>query len=318
MSHHTTPDGGAASARRTVEQPMKSTRDLAPVTVIGIGPMGRAMVTTLMNAGHPVTVWNRTPSRAAELVTAGATLALTPADAVRASTLILLSLTDYRAMYDILGGSSGALAGKVLVNLSSDTPEVAREAAAWATEHGASFLTGGVMVPAPMVGTEAAYVYYSGPEALLREHDSVLRRLGAPRYVGQDPGLAQVWYQAQLTVFLTALSGLLQAAALVSAAGVPVGTFLPEALDTFTGIPVMLEGGHELTRSLETGMHPGELSSVLMMGATADHILRTSQALGIDVQLPEAIQSHYGRAIAAGHGTHNWTALYEVIRRAPR
>ncbi|MGK3966629.1 NAD(P)-dependent oxidoreductase [Sorangium sp. So ce118] len=293
---------------------MNASHDLAPVTVIGLGPMGRAMVTTLMNAGHPVTVWNRTPSRADELVTAGATLAPTPADAVVASELIILSLTDYPAMYDILGGCTGALAGKVLVNLSSDTPAASREATAWAAEHGASFLTGGVMVPAPMVGTEAAYVYYSGPEALLREHDSVLRLLGAPRYVGKDPGLAQLWYQAQLTVFLTALSGLLQAAALVRAAGVPVGDFLPDALDTFTSIPVMLEGGHELAKSLETGVHPGDLSTVLMMGATADHIVRTSETLGVDVEVPKAVKSHYDRAIAAGHGTDNWTALYEVIK----
>ncbi|XXY21974.1 NAD(P)-binding domain-containing protein [Sorangium sp. So ce216] len=293
---------------------MNASHDLAPVTVIGLGPMGRAMTTTLMNAGHPVTVWNRTPSRADELVAAGATLAPTPADAVVASELIILSLTDYPAMYDILGGSTGALAGKALVNLSSDTPGASREAAAWAAEHGASFLTGGVMVPAPMVGTEAAYVYYSGPEALLREHDSVLRLLGAPRYVGKDPGLAQLWYQAQLTVFLTALSGLLQAAALVSAAGVPVGDFLPDALDTFTGIPVMLGGGHELAKSLETGVHPGDLSTVLMMGATADHIVRTSETLGVGVEVPRAVKSHYDRAIAAGHGTDNWTALYEVIK----
>jgi 3-hydroxyisobutyrate dehydrogenase-like beta-hydroxyacid dehydrogenase len=305
MSNHTT---------TTEEYPMSSSRDPAPVTVLGLGPMGRAMVTTLLKAGHPVTVWNRTPSRAADLVTAGARLAPTPTDAVMASKLVILSLTDYAAMYDILGGSREALAGRVLVNLSSDTPTASREAAAWAAEHGASFLTGGVMVPAPMVGSEAAYVYYSGPEALLREHDPVLRLLGAPRYVGQDPGLAQLWYQAQLTVFLTALSGLLQATALVNAAGVPVGSFLPDALDTFRDIPVMLEGGHELARSLETGVHPGDLSTVLMMGATAEHIVRTSEALGIDIRMPEAVKSHYDRAIAAGHGTQNWTALYEVIK----
>jgi 3-hydroxyisobutyrate dehydrogenase-like beta-hydroxyacid dehydrogenase len=310
MSNYTTPTALGIDHR----QPTNSSRDLPSLTVIGLGPMGRAMVTTLMKAGHPVTVWNRTSSRAAELVKAGATLAPAPADAVMASKLIILSLTDYQAMYDIFSGASGVLAGKVLVNLSSDTPDASRKAAAWAAEHGASFLTGGVMVPAPMVGSEAAYVYYSGPESLFREHEALLRLLGAPRYVGQDPGLAQLWYQAQLTVFLTALSGLLQAAALVSAEGVPVGSFLPEALNTFTDIPVMLDGGHELAKSLETGVHPGDLSTVLMMGATADHILRTSDALGIDIRMPEALKSHYDRAIAAGHGTHNWTALYEVIK----
>jgi hypothetical protein len=79
--------------------------------VIGLGPMGRAMAATLLKAGHPVTVWNRTPSRAETLVAAGATPAPTPADAVAASGLTILSLTDNQAMHDILDGSVGALAG---------------------------------------------------------------------------------------------------------------------------------------------------------------------------------------------------------------
>ena len=183
---------------------MSNTTDLAPVTVIGLGPMGQAMATALMKAGVPVTVWNRTPSRAAELVASGATLVPTPADAIAASELTILSLTDYRAMYDILDGAVSTLAGTTIVNLSSDTPDVTRDAAAWAAQHDARFLAGGVMVPAPMVGTDAAYVYFSGPEAVLRAHETVLRLLGTPRYVGEDPGLAQLWYQAQLAVFLTA------------------------------------------------------------------------------------------------------------------
>jgi 3-hydroxyisobutyrate dehydrogenase-like beta-hydroxyacid dehydrogenase len=297
---------------------MSSTTDLAAVTVIGLGPMGQAMAATLLEAGHPVTLWNRTPSRAANLVASGATLAPTPADAVATSGLTILSLTDYQAMYDILDGATDALADTTIVNLSSDTPDVTRQAAAWAARHGARFLAGGVMVPAPMVGTAAAYVYYSGPEAVLRSHEPVLRLLGRLRYVGEDPGLAQLWYQAQLAVFLTTLSGLLQAAAMVDASGVPVGDFLPDALDTLTGIPTMLEGGHDLARQLETGVYPGDLSTVLMMGATADHIATTNEAGGVDTELPRAIKSHYDRAIAAGHGTDNWTALYEVIKRPTR
>jgi 3-hydroxyisobutyrate dehydrogenase-like beta-hydroxyacid dehydrogenase len=134
-----------------------------PVTVIGLGPMGRTMTRALLASGHQVTVWNRTAGRADELVVLGATKATTPADAVAAGDLVILSLTDYRAMYDIFGaGSNGraavdGLAGKVIVNLSSDTPARTREAAAWAAGHGARFLTGGVMVPAPMVGTDGAY-----------------------------------------------------------------------------------------------------------------------------------------------------------------
>jgi 3-hydroxyisobutyrate dehydrogenase-like beta-hydroxyacid dehydrogenase len=291
-----------------------------PVTVIGLGPMGRAMAGALLEARHPVTVWNRTRSRADDLVAAGAVLASTPAAAVAASELVLLSLTDYQAMYDILGPvvddpqQPEVLAGRVIVNLSSDTPDVSREAAEWAAGQGAAFVTGGVMVPAPMVGTPQSYVFYSGPEDVFAGHEPVLRLIGAPKYLGEDPGLAQLFYQAHLDVFLTALSSLLHATALVTAAGVPAGEFLPGALTTLTAVPAMIGDGRELARRLEAGEHPGELSTARMMGATADHILRTSESSGVDTELPRAVQSQYARAIAAGHGTKNWTALYDVIR----
>ncbi|MBQ1051240.1 NAD(P)-dependent oxidoreductase [Micromonospora sp. C51] len=291
--------------------------DLRPVTVIGLGPMGQAMAVALMRAGHPVTLWNRTPSRADALVAGGATLAPSPAAAVAASELTILSLTDYPAMYDILGpaaGEPGALADRTLVNLSSDTPDASRQAATWAASNGARFVTGGVMVPAPMIGASEAYVFYSGAREAYDRSEPVLRILGEPRYLDADPGLAQLFYQAHLDVFLTCLSSLLHATALVTAAGVPAAEFLPGALTTLTDIPAMIGDGLELARALEAGEHPGDLSTARMMGATAEHILRTSETVGVDVELPKAVRSHYQRAVAAGHGDQDWTALYEVIR----
>ena len=297
----------------------------APATVIGLGPMGQQIARTLLTAGHRVTLWNRTASRADDLVASGATLAATPADAVAASPLVIASLTDYQAMYSILDpvvDTTGdrALAGTTIVNLSSDTPATTREAAAWAARHGARFLTGGVMVPAAMVGTTNAYVYYSGPRAIFDEHAPVLGLLGTPKYLGEDPGLAQLLYQAQLTVFLTALSGLLQATALVTTAGVGAGEFVPDALATVGGIPAMLDSGAKIAEEIDSGVHLGDRSTVQMMGATASHIVGACEAAGIDLALPLAIKSHYDRALAAGHGNDGWTSLFEVIkaRRARR
>ena len=56
--------------------------DKTPLTVIGLGPMGQAMVTRFLEAGHPTTVWNRTPARADAVVARGAVRAATAADAV--------------------------------------------------------------------------------------------------------------------------------------------------------------------------------------------------------------------------------------------
>ncbi|MFF5592594.1 NAD(P)-dependent oxidoreductase [Streptomyces althioticus] len=287
------------------------------VTVIGLGPMGKAMTRTLLAAGHPVTVWNRTAARAEAVVADGAALASTPGEAVEASDLVILSLTDYRAMYDILGGAVGPLAGRTLVNLSSDTPDRSREAAVWAEDHGAAFLTGGVMVPAPMVGTEAAFVYYSGRERVMESHRAALALLGTPKYLGDDPGLAQMMYQAQLAVFLTTLSGLMHATAMLGSAGMEAREALPELLSSADSIGDILWAGEENPGSaLDAGEHPGDPSTVTMMGATSDHIVETSRSLGLDLALPLAVQGHYRRAIEDGHGGDNWTRIIDSIRGA--
>ena len=288
-----------------------------PVSVIGLGPMGQAMVRTFLGGGRPVTVWNRTAPRAAPLVAEGATLATSPAEAFAAADVVVFSLTDYSAMYDIVGDATAALAGKVLVNLSSDSPDASRRAATWAAEHGARFLTGGVMNPAPMVGEPGAYVYYSGAREVFDEVQPLIHLLGEPRYVGADPGLAQLYYQAQLDVFLTTLASVLHALALVGSAGVTGKEFLPEAMATIRDIPLMLGEPAEVGAEIDARTYPGELATATMMGATAHHIVAASEAVAIDAALPIAVRSLYDRAIAAGHGQDSWTSLIEVIRSAP-
>ncbi|MGW0790127.1 NAD(P)-dependent oxidoreductase [Streptomyces sp. NPDC002911] len=297
------------------EQQNRTTRQNSPVTVIGLGPMGQAMTRTLLAAGHPVTVWNRTAGRADGVVTDGATLAATPGEAVEASELVILSLTDYQAMYDVLDSATASLAGRTLVNLSSDTPDRTREAATWAAGHDAAFLAGGVMVPAPMVGTEAAYVYYSGPDEVMENHRATLALLGTPKYLGEDAGLAQMMYQAQLALFLTTLSALMHATAMLGTAGMTAEEVLPELLSAADSISAIVRAGEEVPgAALDAGKHPGGLSTVTMMGATSDHIVETSTALGLDLALPLAVQAHYRRAIEDGHGGDNWTRIIDSIR----
>ncbi|MFI5609092.1 NAD(P)-dependent oxidoreductase [Amycolatopsis sp. NPDC051903] len=288
----------------------------SPVTLIGLGPMGQAMVHSLLRAGHPVTVWNRTAQRAEGVVAAGAQLAATPAEAVSAGDLIILSLTDYQAMWDVLGDATASLAGRTLVNLSSDTPDRTREASQWAAAHGAAFVAGGVMVPAPLVGTEFAHVYYSGDQRGFDAHRDALARIGEPRFLGADPGRAQLVYQANLDIFLTTLAGFAHATALVGSAGITAETFLPEAVHLFRAIPDLIapDGIAALGGRIDAGDHPGEGSTTTMMGATAEHIVATAESAGIDAELPRAVQALYRRAIDDGHGSDGWTRTIDVAR----
>jgi 3-hydroxyisobutyrate dehydrogenase-like beta-hydroxyacid dehydrogenase len=282
-----------------------------PVTLIGLGPMGQAMARQFLGAGHRVTVWNRTPSRADALVADGAARAATPAEAVAAGGPVVLSLTDYAAMYDVLGDVGDALAGRDVINLSSESPEKTRDAGEWLAARGARLLVGGVMANAPMVGAEGAYAVFSGPREMFDAHRPLLALIGRPDYVGEDLRLAQLYYQAQLDYFLTALAALLHSVVLVGSAGVSAKDFLPYITDTVDSVAYYLE---QAVRDVDEGTFPGDKANAAMMGATADHIVTASRDAGIDTALPEAVKSLYDRAIAAGRGKESWTVLSEVIR----
>lgn len=283
--------------------------DKTPLTVIGLGPMGQAMVSRFLDAGHPTTVWNRTHARADAVVARGAVRAATAADAVAANRLVILSLTDYAAMYDILGDAD--LAGRVVVNLSSETPDETLKAAAWLAERGAELLVGGIMANAEMVGHPDAYVFYSGPREVFDRHAGTLAVIGRPDYMGEDHTLAQLLYQAQLDVFLTSMTAMLHGIALARSAGVTAERFAPYLADNVSTLSLYVS---EMAKHVDSGEHPGDLANVTMMGATAAHVLGATEAAGIDAELPRAVKSLYDRAIAAGHGKDSFTALVNVIR----
>lgn len=281
-----------------------------PVTVIGLGPMGQAMARSFLDRGHPTTVFNRTPSRADALVEAGASRADSVAAALDGSDIVIISLTHYQAMYDLLEPAVDHLAGKVLVNLSSDTPNASIKAANWAAEQGATFVTGGVMVDPGMVGQEGAYVFYSGPSTVVEEHRGTLEVLGRVDYRGEQPELAQLWYQAMLDLFMTILASTIHATALVGSAGVPPKEFFPYAQDLINQMSYFMQG---METEITERRYPDPGGNTAMMAAGMEHITDASIEAGIDPSLPAAVRDLYRRAIAAGHGSESSTVLYELI-----
>ncbi|NEE62006.1 NAD(P)-dependent oxidoreductase, partial [Streptomyces sp. SID8455] len=74
----------------------------APLTLLGLGAMGTALARTWLAAGHPLTVWNRSPGRSTELALRGARVAATAADAVAASPLVVTCLLDDASVREAL------------------------------------------------------------------------------------------------------------------------------------------------------------------------------------------------------------------------
>jgi 3-hydroxyisobutyrate dehydrogenase-like beta-hydroxyacid dehydrogenase len=289
----------------------------SPVTVIGLGPMGAKMAETFLKAGHPVTVWNRTASKADPLVAQGAALAATPAEALAAAELVVISQTHYQAMYDSLGGATDALKGRVLVNLSSDTPEVLRAASRWAADHGAEFLTGGIMVPPPGIGQPGAFTFYSGPETVLERHGATLKALSDTTYVGADPGLAMLYYQASLFMFWSALTSYMHALAMLGSAGVEPEAVLPYAAGLYSDLASDGPMGYLkiLTREIGAGRYPGGDNSLRMQAISADHLVEASRDAGLDTAYPQALRDLLWRTVEMGHGGDGLSAVFEALKK---
>jgi 3-hydroxyisobutyrate dehydrogenase len=118
----------------------------------GLGIMGRPMARNLLKAGFPITVFNRTSSKAEELAKEGAKLATSPADLARDSDVIITIVTNSPDVEQVVLGSSGiiegAKAGSLLVDMSTISPDVTRAIGSRLAEHGVS------MLDAPVSGGE--------------------------------------------------------------------------------------------------------------------------------------------------------------------
>jgi 3-hydroxyisobutyrate dehydrogenase len=117
---------------------------------IGLGTMGLAMAGHLARAGHPLTVWNRTPGRAAALLAIGATEAADPAELASASDVIVSCVSDTPDVAAVLFGARGVAAGArpgaLVIDCSTIGPAATRDFAARLAAQGVA------LVDAPVSG----------------------------------------------------------------------------------------------------------------------------------------------------------------------
>lgn len=289
-----------------------SQHDHPPVTVIGLGAMGGRIAEVRLSAGHPTTVWNRTPGRAEPLAALGATHAATAAEAVAANRLVLVCVLDHAAAREVLEPVAGELAGRTLVHLSTGTPRQARDMAAWAAEHGIDHVDGAMMATPTMIGKDGARFLYSGSQAAFDRYRPTLERLGAAEFFGADAGLAALYDLALLTGMYTMFGGFLHGAALVGTAGVGAGEFAERAASWVTAMTAALPHDAAI---VDSGDYTtvGE-QTVAFNKAALDMIVQVSTEEGIGVDVVAPLQSLLARQVAEGHGRASFTRIFEGIR----
>jgi len=111
---------------------------------IGLGIMGTPMCSQLLNAGHNVTVYNRSKDKEQVLVNLGAATAPTPAALIKNTDIIFIMVTDDNAIRELFNGEDGLLSGKtsgkIIVNMSTVSPGISKEVAALCNDNGNHYL----------------------------------------------------------------------------------------------------------------------------------------------------------------------------------
>lgn len=284
-----------------------------PVTLLGLGAMGTALARTWLAAGHPLTVWNRTPARAAVLAAEGARAADSAADAVAANTLIITCLLDDSSVEEVLAGTD--LAGKDLVNLTTSTPAQARARAEWARERGARYLDGGIMAVPPMVGIPEAggYVFYSGSAELFEQHQQTLGVPVGTTYVGADAGFAALHDVALLSAMYGMFAGAAHAFALIRRENIDPASLAPLLADW---LAAMAPSVHQTADQLRGGDYTkGVVSNLAMQVAGTPTFLDTAEQQGVSPELLTPYFELMRRRLAEGSGEEDLTGVIDLLVR---
>jgi 3-hydroxyisobutyrate dehydrogenase-like beta-hydroxyacid dehydrogenase len=197
------------------------------IGLIGLGLMGRPMGMNLLKAGHSLTVWNRTPARAQELVAAGAVLAKTPREVAASSDVLLSIVSDPPALESVLWGNEGkndgALgglkAGSIYIDSSTVSPVLEKKISLACKERGVRFLD------APVTGgdwgaREGNLVFMIGGDAeTLKEVEPVLGVMGKKWFHLGPNGAGQTMKLAMNALLALQVGAMAEAIALVTKAG---------------------------------------------------------------------------------------------------
>jgi len=214
------------------------------VGLIGLGLMGKPMGRNLLKAGFPLVVWNRTRSKADDLLREGAKLAGTPSELASQVDVLITIVSDPPALEEVMFGPTGSIdalrRGSIFIDSSTVSPELARRETAACAERGIDFLD------APVTGgtwgaEKGELVFMVGGKAdVLERARPVLEAMGKRLFLLGPNGAGQTVKLAMNLILALEVEALAEANALVTSAGIK-GERLIEVLQSSMGRSPLLD-----------------------------------------------------------------------------
>lgn len=287
---------------------------MAALGFVGLGAMGSRLARRLLDAGHAVTGYNRTPARAAALASAGLRPAATPREAARGVEAVFCMVTDDDALRAVALGPDGIAAGlepgSVLVEMSTVSPAAMREVAAAAAARGASALDAPVSGSTITVEQGQASMMVGGDPAVLQRVRPYLAAMapGGVTRVG-DAGVAKAMKVATNLGLAVQMLAFSEAVLLAERSGVSRATAVEVLLRSVAASPmVKYRGPFVLGRMPREAWFP-----VPMIQKDLRLALDQAHAAGVPLPATALAQEWLTMARSLGLGQYDFGVVFDVL-----
>ena len=282
------------------------------VGFIGLGEMGQVMARNLCKAGHKVTVYNRTRSRAEVLLADGATVVNTPAEACKGEVVITL-LSDDKAVEAVVFGDDGVLdalaPNTVHVCMSTISVAMGERLTETHTAAGRAYISAPVFGRPDAAAAAKLFIVAAGPETAIAHCQPVFDSLGQKTFVvGEKPVSANIIKISGNFLIASVIESLSEAFALVRKYDIEPQAYLDLLTSTLFSAPVYKNYGGLIARQQfePAGFKlPLGLKDVRLALAAGD---------ATDTPLPIAslIRDHLVAAMAKGYENLDWSVLGRI------
>lgn len=281
----------------------------------GLGLMGVRMAENLLKKGFPLTVWNRTASKAQALVKAGAHLAETPFDLAERSDVVVACVADPAAVEELVFGPQGLIGGVRpgfrYVESSTVSPETTRRVAAALRERG------GDLLEAPMTGSKngaaaGTLLFMTGGKPEVHEELlPVLMAMGSKAVLCGDVGQGSTVKLIGNTLISFMLEGLCEGLVVGQRAGVSIEKILEVVMASGFSSPYYPFKGSQIAKR-DFDQH----FSIDLLVKDQTLMLKEAESLRVPMPGLAAIREVCQAARAQGHGQEDIAAVVKAIETA--
>ena len=282
---------------------------MAKLAFIGLGLMGTPMATRLVEAGHDLTVWNRTSQKTRPLTELGATVASTPAQAVTGVDAVITMVTNADALEQVVLGDDGLAAGlapgQLLIDMSTVGPDAVLSVVT-RLPRGVAMVDAPVRGSVPQATTGRLAIYVGAEASDFRRVEPILAPLGTLHHVGRlgSGAATKVVVNSTLGAAIAAFG---EALALGDAFGLDRSVVLDVLADTPIASTVEAKRAN-----VESGSYPADFKLSLAL-KDLKLVNEIAERAGRRLGVASASRDWLERAALAGAGDLDYSAVIATI-----